>query len=98
MTKKTRLFIGLGFGALLMVAYLLTAAFMGAQTGEPCDKEWGCKGFEAVCIEGDAPFCSIPCEADSECPEDWSCGDVLVYNIDGKSGGVDESSAPMCLP
>jgi len=98
MTKKTRLFIGLGSAVVLIGAYLLTVAFLGAETGQPCDKEWGCKGMEAVCIEGDAPFCSIPCEADEQCPPDWSCADVKVYNIDGKSGDVDETAAPMCLP
>ena len=98
MTKKTRLFIGLGFGAVLIVAYLFTAAFMGAEIGEPCDEEWGCQGLDAVCLEGEAPFCSMHCDSDDQCPDSWTCGDVRVLNIDGKTGDVEESSAPVCLP
>lgn len=98
MTKGTRLFIGLGVGAALIGGYLALTAFMGAEIGHACDKEWGCKSLDAVCLEGDASMCSRHCESAAECPTGYVCESVAVMTIDGQSGDVDESSTPVCLP
>lgn len=98
MERKTRLLIGIGAGALLIGGYFAMTALMGAEIGEPCDGEFGCKGLNAVCLEGESPFCSKHCESDAECPADWTCGDAKVITIDGQNGDVAESSAPVCLP
>ncbi|MEM6989139.1 MAG: hypothetical protein AAF721_01540 [Myxococcota bacterium] len=96
MSKK--LIIGVGAGATLIAACFVASATLGAEVGQPCDKEWGCKGLDGVCLEGDAPMCSQHCEEDSECPDGWSCADVKVLTFDGKSQTPDESAAPVCLP
>lgn len=98
MNKSSRFFIGLGSALVLASAWFITSAVMGAEAGEPCDPEWGCKGLESVCLEGDAPLCSVHCESDDACPSGWTCNDVPVLNINGKSGEVTESSTPVCLP
>ena len=98
MSTKSRFLVGFGIAVLLVGAYLATAIFLGAPIGEPCDKEWGCKGANAVCLEGEAAFCSRHCESASECPSGWSCGDVSVLTFDGKSAEPEESSTPVCLP
>lgn len=98
MTKGTRLMIGLGVGAALIGGYLVTTAFLGAEIGQACDKEWGCKGLDSVCLQGDASMCSRHCTSAEECPDGYVCDTVAVVTIDGKSGSVDESTAPVCLP
>ncbi len=98
MSKGTRLLIGLGVGAALIGGYFALAAFMGAEIGQACDKEWGCKGLNAVCLEGDTSMCSRHCTSADECPDGYVCDSVAVMTIDGKSGDVDESSTPVCLP
>jgi hypothetical protein len=90
--------IGGGAAAVLIGGYLATVAFLGAEIGDPCDKEWGCKGFDAVCLEGDAPLCSRHCESAAECPTGWACESVQVLTFDGKSEQPEESSTPVCLP
>lgn len=95
---KTTTKIGLAFGVLLIGGYFTTTVTLGAEIGQSCDKEWGCKGLNAQCIEGPAPFCSANCESPNECPSGWSCGDVAVLTFDGKSEKPEESSTKMCLP
>lgn len=95
---KTGTKIGLAFGGVMIVGYFISAATLGAEIGEPCDKEWGCKGLSASCLEGQSAFCSRSCTATSECPSGWSCGDVAVLTFDGKSEKPEESSTKMCLP
>jgi hypothetical protein len=93
-----RWILGLGFAVVAVAAYFVMTMVMGGEIGQPCDKEWGCKGLSAVCLEGEASFCSRHCEAAQECPDGWSCADVRVLKIDGKDGSIDESAAPVCLP
>lgn len=95
---KTTTKIGLAFGVVLIGGYFGMASTMGAEIGQPCDKEWGCKGLAASCLEGEHPFCSRACESNADCPSDWACGDVAVLTFDGKSEKPDESSTKMCLP
>lgn len=98
MERKTRVFIGLGAAAVLVAGYFAMTAFMGAEIGEPCDEEFGCKGLNGVCLEGEESFCSQHCQSDAECPEGWTCDDAKVITINGQSGDVAESSSPVCLP
>lgn len=98
MGSSTKLIIGFGFAAVMIGGYFAMSAFMGAEIGQPCDKEFGCKGLDGVCLEGGDTMCSRHCESADECPSGYSCDHVKVLNIDGKTGEVDESSAPVCLP
>ncbi|HWB80584.1 MAG TPA: hypothetical protein VG755_36720 [Nannocystaceae bacterium] len=95
---KTGTKIGLVLGGVMIIGYFASAATLGAEIGQSCDKEWGCKGLSASCLEGPQPFCSRACEADGDCPSGWSCGDVAVLTFDGKSEKPEESSTKMCLP
>ena len=97
MSGKTRFLISLCLAVLIGAAYFASSMFMGAELGQPCDKEWGCKGLDGVCLEGDAPFCSRSCN-DNDCPDGHTCSGVQKLTIDGKTGAVDEGVAKMCLP
>ena len=72
---------------------------MGADLGQPCDKEWGCKGLDAICLEGDEDnMCSKNCATSDECPEGFECGPIAVWTLDGKNANPDVSADQACLP
>lgn len=99
MGKSTRLLIGVGASVIFIGGYFVMATVMGAQLGEPCDKEWGCKGLDAYCLEGDdSNMCSHSCESSSDCPEGYECAPITVWTLDGKSPTPGESTDQACLP
>ena len=95
---STKTVIGIGAAVVLIGGYFAMTALMGAEIGQPCDKEFGCKGLNSVCLEGGDTMCSKHCETADDCPSGYTCDPVKVLTIDGKSGDVDESSSPVCLP
>lgn len=94
-----RLLIGLGGGALLIGGYFVMAMTMGAEIGQPCDKEWGCKGLDAMCLEGDGDsMCSKACKTGSDCPDGYACGSITTWTFDGKSANPEVGEDLACVP
>lgn len=99
MGKRTKLFIGIGSAVVLIGAYFVMVMIMGADLGQPCDEEWGCKGLDAICLQGDdANMCSTNCASGADCPDGFECGSITVWTLDGKSANPDVSADKACIP
>jgi len=71
-----------------------TAEMPGAAACAPCGADAECGGEDDRCVRmgtsGDA-FCLVACEADADCPEDWTCSASAVDSVDG-------ASSRQCVP
>jgi hypothetical protein len=91
--------IGLVATVVLVGGYFMTALLLGAEIGQPCDKEWGCKGLDAYCLEGDdASICSQSCSGASDCPDGYACAPITVWTLDGQSPNPEVSADQACIP
>ncbi len=43
------------------------------ELGEACNGDFDCRSFLCAFAD-DTTFCSLQCEGDRDCPEDWTCG------------------------
>ena len=68
--------LALGLTATVLLAIPWTLKLTTAPAlGEPCGYGFDCQALDGRCVEGEhGRFCTITCEADSDCPSSGHCG------------------------
>ena len=78
-----------GIGALIIFGVGFNYV-TGASIGEACNGKRDCRGiFGTACMSGGGGYyCSHSCSNDKECPDKWSCQDVVSGRTGGSRGRV----------
>jgi hypothetical protein len=68
--------LALGLTAIVLIGVPWTLKLVTApKLGQPCGGGFDCQALDGRCIEGEhGRFCTVACEADSDCPSSGYCG------------------------
>lgn len=102
-SMKTKLVIIAVFVALLSVAGFVAAKLEAIAPGSSCENSSqrdSCSGPGAACISADKgdDYCSIECQASSDCPASMKCEEIESETYSAKDGAkVKSEKVKMCV-